>query len=375
MMHRQNLVVIKILFVLLYLAPWSVAANSGTERIAFGSCLHESEIQPAWDAISKLVPDAFVFLGDNVYADTTDPDEMRASYAMLGEQPGYQALRDIAPVYATWDDHDYGANDAGAEYPMRETSEQIFLDFFQVPDGAPERDRPGVYSSRFIGTGDRRIQLILLDTRYFRDPLKEGRWSLRCPRTRYAPNNDRSVTLLGDAQWQWLAGELQKPAALRIIGSSIQVIPEQHCFEKWANFPHERQRLFELIGESGANGVVFISGDRHMAEISSIDVPEVGYRLYEITSSSLNATGGYGEGEHNRHRVTEDNFRADNFGVIELDWTVTPPMLELEVRDVDGKVVMYKEVGLETLARSGRFPGYAQLRSFYPSVRGPSPAR
>ena len=41
------------------------------------------------------------------------------------------------------------------------------------------------------------------------------------------------------------------------------------------NFPHERAKLYKLIRDTKAAGVVFLSGDRHLAELSMMegDVP------------------------------------------------------------------------------------------------------
>ena len=79
---------------------------------------------------------------------------------------------------------------------------------------------------------------------------------------------------------------------LRIIASSIQLIPTEHCWEKWANFPKERIRMFELLRTTDASGVIVISGDRHLGEISVLPLDYLGYPLYEITSSGLNSALG-----------------------------------------------------------------------------------
>ena len=135
-------------------------------RIAMGSCADEKKKHPIWEAVVATQPDAFVFLGDNVYADTEDMEEMRRSYEMLGEKPGYQALLKTCPVYAIWDDHDYGVNDGGAEYPMREGAEAEFHRFFQTPGDADSRSRPGIYDVDYIkSAGGKVLQLIRLDTR------------------------------------------------------------------------------------------------------------------------------------------------------------------------------------------------------------------
>ena len=347
------------LLLLKVLGLWYAGALAAEtiETVAFGSCLRQWKPQPIWQSIVASRPDVFLFIGDNVYADTTDMDEMHTAYARLGAQPGYRELKTICPIHATWDNHDYGANDAGAEYPMRAQSQQVFMDFFGVPPDAAPRQRAGVYDVHWYGPPGRQVQIILLDTRYFRSPLQPAPANWTCPRVNYAPNTNPQATLLGKEQWTWLAEQLRQPDKLRIIASSIQVIPDEHCFEKWSNFPLERERLLATIRESAAGGVVLISGDRHLAEISRLDASYVGYPLYELTSSGMNSARA-GRGESNRHRVTMENFRGDNFGVIEIDWSGTSARLSLQVRDVEGSIVQQHDIDLvELTVTSGRIPG------------------
>jgi alkaline phosphatase D len=180
-----------------------VATDEPMRRIAFGSCASQERPQPIWEAVVAGRPDLFLFLGDNIYADTQDMDVMRAKYAKLAAMPGYQKLRATCPVLATWDDHDYGANDAGAEYPRKAESQRLFLDFFGEPAGSPRRQRPGVYDARVFGPEGRRVQVILLDTRSFRSPLKRRPGAAR-GEGRYAPDSEPSATILGEDQWAWL---------------------------------------------------------------------------------------------------------------------------------------------------------------------------
>jgi len=322
-------------------------AEVGT--IAFGSCLHQERPQPVWDAVLPLRPDLFVFAGDNVYADSGDPAVLAAAYDRLAAAPGFQALRTAVPLLATWDDHDYGLNDGGAEFPGKTASRAAFLAFFRGEPAGDTDDR-GIFQASVFGPPGRRVQVILLDTRWYRGPLRREAPSPRCMRGCLVPNSDPGATLLGEAQWQWLDQQLRQPAELRLLLSSIQVIPEEHGFEKWANFPHERERLFRLIRETGADGVVILSGDRHLAELSRLPAEVVGYPLVEVTSSSLN-TGRHGPVEPNRHRIGGDSFRADNFGVVRVDWAAPDPHVALEVRDVQGKVVLTEQLGLGTLRR------------------------
>ena len=348
-----------ILLCLLFAPRAAVAADEAVlSRIAFGSCAKQDQPQPIWDAVVETQPQLFLFLGDNIYADTRDMRVMRAKYQLLGEQPGYVKLKQACPVLATWDDHDYGADDSGAEYPMKHQSQQAFLDFFGVPQEDPRREREGVYYARVFGPEGKRVQVILLDTRYFRSPLKtgfragepgEGR------RGRYLPQSDPEATMLGDAQWRWLEEQLKVPAEVRIVASSVQVIPTDHAWESWANFPRERDRLFKLIRDTRAGGVMFLSGDRHLAEISRLpaDAPVgVGYPLYDITSSSLNAPSGnktkagarFGN-EINTHAVGRTYFET-NFGTIHVDWQQPDPVIRAQVRDEAGDVVLQQRIRL-----------------------------
>jgi alkaline phosphatase D len=332
-------------------------------RIAFGSCAKQDQPQPIWDAIVAQSPDMFLFIGDNIYADTEDMDVMWAKYQQLGNQPGYQRLKETCRILATWDDHDYGANDAGAEYPKKKESQKLFLDFFEEPADSPRRKQAGIYDAKIFGPEGRRVQIILLDTRYFRSPLKQG-YKAGEPgegyRGRYVPNTDRDATMLGDRQWAWLEEQLKQPAELRIIASSIQVIPNEHGSEKWGNFPHERQKLFELIRDTQAGGVVFISGDRHLAEISKLPADVAGYPLFDVTSSSLNTpsgnftpTGVRWVNEVNPHRIGLIYFFT-NFGLIDVDWDRDDPLLRLQVRDEKGNVVLQQRTTLSELQPPGQ---------------------
>ena len=337
------------------------AAEPVVSRIAFGSCAKHDQPQPVWDAVVETSPQAFLLLGDNIYADTKDMDVLRAKYRQLGEQPGYRKLKAACPVLATWDDHDFGADDAGADYPMRRQSQQLFLDFFEAPADDERRSREGVYSARVFGPEGKRVQVILLDTRYFRSPLKTGfeageRGEGR--RGKYLPDDDPAATMLGDAQWRWLEQQLRRPAELRLIGSSVQVIPEEHGWEKWANFPRERQRLLRLIKDTRANGVIFLSGDRHLAEISRLPADDplgVGYTLLDVTSSSLNAPSGNQTkagtrfaNEVNAHRVGLTYFDT-NFGTVHVDWEPADPVVRVQVRDQAGDVILQQRMHLSEL--------------------------
>ena len=347
------------------LAGEARAAGDDTlvHRLAFGSCAKQTQPAPVWDAIADWKPEVTVLLGDNIYADTIDMDVMKQSYAQLAALPGFQRLRAGTHLVATWDDHDMGADDAGSDYPMRAGSKQAFLDFLGEPADSPRRQRDGVYESYVFGPPGKRVQVILLDTRWFRSPLKRAETPGDPHRGRfgpYQPNDDPSATMLGEAQWQWVRGELERPAEIRLLGSSIQLLAEDHGFEKWMNFPRERERLFATLAAAHATGLIVLSGDRHAAELSLLPAAgrvdeltgqrtanPLGYPLFDLTASSFNAPRPWAW-EINRHRVGDVYFAA-NFGTVEIDWERADPQVTLSIRNDKGETVFAHVVSLSAL--------------------------
>lgn len=316
-------------------------------RIVFGSCIKQDRPIPILKPMLSRQPDLVLFLGDNIYADTLDMGVMRAKYDLLGRNRDLAELRSRFPVMATWDDHDYGANDAGADYPMRTESKREFMRFWQVAADAEMRKRDGVHHARIFGPMGKRVQIIMLDTRSFRSPLKVG--AQRRVAGPYVADDDPTKTVLGSSQWVWLEKQLRQPAELRILATSIQCIPEAAGQETWSNLPRERRRLFDLIGRCGADGVILVSGDRHWSEISKLDV-DVAYPLYEITSSSLNQIHPRGTPSENRHRVGKTTYHRENYGVLSINWEDQDPNILMQIEDVSGNVQMKHDVRLSTLA-------------------------
>ena len=307
------------LALLLVSVPRAIASEP-VERIAFGSCnMHDRE-QPMWQVIQRLEPDVWIWTGDIVYGDTEDMALLRSKYEAQKAQPDYARLASRCDVIGIYDDHDYGVNNGGKEYPRRAESQQLLLDFLDVAPDSPRRVRAGAYGSHLYGSGDQQVLILLLDARYHRDP----------------PGDDADV--LGAEQWAWLEEQLTTTQArLNIIASGIQVLSAEHKYEKWANFPRARKRLLNLVHTSGARGVVFLSGDRHLAEISRLDSP--GHPpLYDVTSSGLTHSWTTFPGEPNRLRVGSV-FHQLNFGLLVIDWRTEPAVVDLQILDVRGAVV------------------------------------
>lgn len=337
------------MFLMSMLLVSQATPSPAVTRLAAGSCYKQGDPAPIWRTINAAKPDAFLFLGDNMYFDTQDSSgQFAKEYARMLEDPEFKRLYDTTPIHAVWDDHDFGLNDAGVEFPRKDEAQRAFNDFWKVPAQSPRRSRPGTYDATVMGVPGRRVQIIMLDTRYFRSPLLR---QTEAPRG-YLPDSDPTKTLLGDAQWTWLAEELKKPAEVRLIMSSIQVVSEEHRFEKWANLPRERTKLFELIRSSGATGVIFLSGDRHLAELSMMDAG-VGYPMYDLTASAINRSRtDWRMMEANKWRVGGLQV-GHNFGMVEVHWDLPQPEVRLQIRDEAGDVMVQQKIRLDWL-RPGR---------------------
>ena len=330
------------LIIVLLVGLWVQPLLAQQTRIALGSCASVRFPQLIWTAVAEQKPDLFISLGDIVYSDTEDMAEMRAAYAKMDTVASFQFLRSTCPIVGIWDDHDYGEGDGGASYPKRGEVQEVFLDFFGEPKNSERRKTPGIYDVMYLGPNNR-IQLILLDTRFFRSKWKED----QVTRMRYRPIYDLDRTMLGDAQWTWLEEQLKQPADIRIIASGVQIVNDEHGYECWGNFPLERDRLFKLIRETKAEGVLFISGDRHFSELSAMD-GGVGYPMYDFTSSGLTHSAIDGIKAPNNKRVGKP-FGELNFSTLVVDWAKDDPAILFRIHDVNGTVQFEHSVGLSTL--------------------------
>ena len=325
------------LLALASLSPARLAAQAATplSRIAFGSCADQTQPQPIWESILAWRPDLFIFAGDNVYGDfnTADAAKLKRAYEAAAGIEGYTRLRASVPHLAIWDDHDYGLNDGGVEFPHKAAAKEEFLKFWKVPAGDARRTRDGLYTAQTFGPPGRSVQIILLDTRWFRSPLKPTDQRGAAGKQRYLPDPDPAKTMLGEVQWAWLAGELRKPAELRLIVSTTQVLAEGHGWERWGNLPLERQKMFDTIRTSGARGVIFLSGDRHIGALYRETPPGL-YPLVDLTSSGLNKV--YAAAKEPGPNRIGDLLARENFGTIEVDWPQR--RLTLALRGLTGDV-------------------------------------
>lgn len=326
--------------------------NKALSRIVFASCAQQNEDQSIWDKVVSENPDLVLYIGDNVYGDVRSGDralpELKAAYMRLADSEPFARVRAAAPVLTTWDDHDFGLNDAGADFALKDQSERLFEYVWAVDPDDPRANRPGVYGSWIIGDKGRRVQVIMLDTRYFRSPLKPTDKMNERGKERWLPDADPAKTMLGDAQWAWLAEELRKPAELRLLVSSVQVLSEGHGWEAWRLLPTEREKLYELVRD--VKNLVVLSGDRHSAALYRKAIGQ-NRTLFEATSSSLNLPASKWRAQSGDTWVEPDPNRLGdmyydpNYGRIDIDWAARKAVFS--IRSADGGEVTSETLTLQ----------------------------
>ncbi len=306
--------------------------------VVVASCFsYNKSLGKAIDRIVSQDPDMFLWLGDNIYADTEDMEVMRERYDLKKRDVDYSRFLEAKiPVMATWDDHDLGVNNGGKEYPKRRESQHEFLRHFDIPKEDPRHQgQEGVYSSKVFAAGtERSLHIIMLDSRYDRSPTH----------AQYS-NCEDSTTMLNDSQWNWLEDELKRETELKLIASGIQILPptnllrprETFCsynsdselfekalrnmgeselsgsvYESWAEIPQERERLLRMIQKSINNGytknIILLSGDMHTGEIHQKTLsqdPVAGDKvtLFEVTGSGLSDNWKYSYTNPNPNRL------------------------------------------------------------------------
>ena len=288
-------------------------------KFGIGSCLDQDYPQPIWQSIQKEDLNYFIFLGDNVYGDVPSGSLRKMKRAYKKQKlilPNF--LSDIN-ILSIWDDHDYGINDGGSNYRNKIRSQKMFLDFWDVPKEDIRRKQEGIYFSEDKIFFNKKFKFIFLDTRYFRSELKGFKG-------RYIKNKEPNATILGTNQWKWLENELNDNFDFLIIFSSIQIIPKDHGFEKWDNFPNERDKILNMIKKYKGRTILF-SGDRHRSGIYKKD------EIIEITASSMNKPGS-SFFETDTFLIGETYPQA-NFSILE----VFQKSINVSIKDTSGKVL------------------------------------
>ena len=281
--------------------------------------------------------------GDNVYlreGDYTSGSGIYYRYHHTRKVPEMQELLAVRPNYATWDDHDYGPNDANESFELKELALQVFKDYWGNQSYG-EATVPGIYSKFSWSDAD----FFLLDNRYYRAPkqLKDstnGDWNYE-------------KKFLGPQQMEWLKKSLlTSSATFKFIVSGSQVLNPLNDFESFHQYKREHAELMNFLEEYKIRGVIFLSGDRHMSEVIKIE-RENTYPLYDITGSPLSSrpftnVTKYDEFE-NPYRISQTLTVQQNFFKLNFSGDGKGRKMVVECFDINNKKLWDIQIRAEDL--------------------------
>jgi alkaline phosphatase D len=327
---------------------WQWREDAPDFTVAFGSCNYVNE--PEFDRpgkgygsgheifgnIANKNPDIMVWGGDNMYLREADWDSKTGIYHRNTHSRSIKELKPLLAKtqnFAIWDDHDYGSNDSDRSFYNKYVSQKAFRDFWANKSyGLSPEQNEGTFST--FSWGD--AQFFLLDDRFFRSP------------------NERLTgekTMLGNTQFEWLIDALSSSiAAFKIIVIGGQVLNAVPDTENYGHYPEEKAKLLKEILDNKIKGVLFLTGDRHYAELAKME-RENTYPLYDWTVSPFTSgvVSDKALKESNPYRVEGSSFFTHNFGIISFLGNKENRQIKLTLFDKDGaalwsRVILKKEL-------------------------------
>lgn len=304
--------------------------NNTHFKIAFGGCAgYIPWYHHMWSTILSNQPGALLLLGDNVYIDyPLYPQLQQYCYYERQSEPHFRNLTSQVPVYAIWDDHDFGDNDdygtpALDKPAWKVKALEVFKNQWVNPGYGEQAKRPGVNFNWQIGD----VEFFFLDCRYYREPSAVGA-------------NTEKLSMLGKTQKKWLKDKLKSSqATFKVLISSVPWAPGakpalEGKIDTWDGYTGERKEIFDFLAENKIEGLILLSADRHRSDIWKID-RENAYPLYEFESGRLTNT--------HYHKKMPGAWYSYNekpsFGMIEFNSLVEEPYLEYQIINIDNVVV------------------------------------
>ncbi|MGB0646154.1 MAG: alkaline phosphatase D family protein [Bradymonadia bacterium] len=315
---------------------WQRRSDPPDFSLAFGSCAYindtnvDSTTAPPYgggyeifETIAQTDPDLMLWLGDAVYlrpADWASSAGIHRRYRHARRLPDLQALLGRTHHYAIWDDHDYGPNDADWTFVHKGSSLKTFREFWMNPSyGLPET--AGVFTQFSWSDAD----FFLLDNRYHRSSS--------------AAPDGHDKTQLGETQLRWLLDALTTSrATFKVVVGGGQFLSPYDRWEGYAQFAYERDRLLDELRRRKVEGVFFLSGDRHHAELVKVR-PDGFYPLFDFTSSPLTSRGASASGELDSPVRIDGTLvtKKRNFGMLHFSGVGPERQVLMETKDANGK--------------------------------------
>jgi len=318
--------------------------QKGTDREGGGKYGGQYQI---FESIYEKKPDLMLWLGDNVYYREND---FESREGLIERWTHDRQTPELSPLfgntinYATWDDHDYGPNNIGRNYWLKDQATEVFKLMWGNPSaGLPEI--PGIFT--YLNWGD--VNIYLLDNRTHLTPSESK-----------PEEFGQNKALLGKKQVDWLIDHLawnlsqsandfkSYPARFNLIVLGSSVLSESGNPDGYRNFPEEWQYLMDRIVSEKIRGVIFLTGDIHSGEVNKIQHvwKDLNLTMYEVTSSPLTA-GASTYGKNNPARLDifageEDRITTRNFVTLDFRGPLSDRKMLIRYWDSNGNMLNQK---------------------------------
>ncbi|MDO1448450.1 alkaline phosphatase D family protein [Rhodocytophaga aerolata] len=319
---------------------WQWRSDPPEFTFAMGSCayINEPEVDrpgkpygsgyEIFTTIHQQKPDFMLWMGDNTYLREVD---WNTRSGILHRYTHTRATKELQPLlgsihhYATWDDHDFGPDNADRSFWNKEITKEAFKLFWANPNYA-SGEKEGIYGT--FQWND--VQFFLLDNRYYKTPNH---------------NFLGKRTLLGADQLQWLIDALIfSKATFKFIVIGNQVINPTKLEDSYTFYPEEKEELLKAIRQANIPGVVFLDGDRHHSVLMKMD-REGTYPLYDLTVSPLTAGVAKPWPEEDLSLMVPNTmFIEHNFALLSVKGPRTDRVLTIRLMNDKGTEVWSKEI-------------------------------
>jgi len=323
---------------------WQWRKDAPDFSIAFGSCAYVNDTEfdrpgkpygqsdSIFNVISAMKPSAMIWGGDNIYlreGDFETQTNMVNRYIKAREVPSIQKLLSTCPQYAVWDDHDFGPNDSHSSFQYKKESLAAFKEMWANSNYGFSNNEANCITGK-VSIND--VDLYLMDNRSFRIP----------PGTEGA-----TPQMLGNEQILWLIEDLKSSkASFKLIAIGSQVLSSVADFENYANYQEERDYLLQLLSKNNIKNVVFLTGDRHFAELSEIKLSN-NIRVIDITASPLSSKPYSNSKEVNSNRVEGTFVGEQNFTLISFNGSGKERTMNIDLINKTGKSCWKKSYSIE----------------------------
>ncbi len=305
------------------LRTFPLADEPARVQIGFGGGAgYTPRYERMWTTIARHQLNAFLLLGDNVYIDNpTRPDVQHYTYYRRQSRPEYRRFTSTTPIFAVWDDHDFGVNDCFYSDTVDDPAWKpdvwrVFRNNWNNPAYGGGRKQPGCWFKFSIAD----VDFFMLDSRYYRSDPKQA-----------------NPTMLGRVQKAWLKKQLRRSrATFKVLASPVPWVlwAKGNSLDTWRGFQAEREEIFSHVEKEEIDGVILISADRHRSDLWRIE-RERGYPLYEFASSRLSNI--------HTHPIMPGSLFGYNsecsFGQLTFDTTKPDPEITYQIYNIDNELI------------------------------------